>query len=63
VQRVEDLTFLTPDVVLVHARGELSGDARAPGQTFRYRKTILFTRENGIWRIRALHNTRLDGVD
>ncbi len=62
-QRIEDLTFLAPDMVLVHARGSLSGDERSPGQTFQYRKTILFTRQNGVWRIRALHNTRLDGVD
>ena len=58
-QRIEDLTFLTPDMVLVHARSELSGDERAPGTTFPYRKTILLTRAGGAWKIRALHNTRL----
>ena len=62
-QRVEDLTFLAPDIVLVHARGELSGDERALGVTFRYRKTIIVTKREGAWRIRALHNTRLEGVD
>jgi len=58
-QRIEDLVFLSPDMALVHARSELTGDERAPGQTFQYRKTILFTRQKGVWRIRALHNTRL----
>lgn len=58
-QRVEDLTFITPDIALAHVRSELSGDERAPGQTFPYRKTILFTKQKGVWRIRALHNTRL----
>ena len=58
-QRIEDLVFLAPDMVLVHARSELTGDERSPGQTFKYRKTILFTKKNGLWRIRALHNTRL----
>jgi uncharacterized protein (TIGR02246 family) len=62
-QRVEDLTFLSPDAALAHVRSELSGDERAPGQTFQYRKTILFTMKNGVWRIRALHNTRLQGVE
>ena len=52
-------TFLTADIAVAHVRSELSGDARAPGQTFPYRKTILFTKQQGIWRIRALHNTRL----
>ena len=58
-QRIEDLTFITPDIALGHVRSELSGDERAPGQTFTYRKTILFTKQNAVWRIRALHNTRL----
>ncbi len=58
-QRVEDLTFLSPESALVHARSEMSGDERSPGVTFQYRKTILFTKQNGVWRIRALHNTRL----
>jgi uncharacterized protein (TIGR02246 family) len=57
--RVEDLTFLSPESALVHARSELSGDERSPGVTIQYRKTILFTKQNGVWRIRALHNTRL----
>jgi uncharacterized protein (TIGR02246 family) len=62
-QRIEDLTFLTRDIALAHVRNELSGDERAPGQVFQYRMTILFTKQNGVWRIRALHNTRLQGVE
>jgi uncharacterized protein (TIGR02246 family) len=58
-QRIEDLTFITPEIALAHVRSELSGDERAAGKTFPYRKTILFTKQNGKWRIRALHNTRL----
>ena len=50
---VGDLTFLAADIAVAHVRSELSGDARAPGQTFPYRKTILFTKQQGIWRIRA----------
>jgi uncharacterized protein (TIGR02246 family) len=58
-QRVEDLTFLSPDIALAHVRSELTGDERAPGETFQYRKSALFTRKAGAWRIRALHNTRI----
>jgi len=58
-QRVEDLTFLTPDIALAHVRSELTGDERAPGETFQYRKSALFTKKAGSWRIRALHNTRI----
>jgi uncharacterized protein (TIGR02246 family) len=58
-QRVEDLTFLTPEIALAHVRSELTGDERTPGQTFQYRKSIVFTKKAGVWRIRALHNTRI----
>jgi uncharacterized protein (TIGR02246 family) len=58
-QRIEDLTFIGPETALAHVRSELSGDERAPGQTYTYRKTIVFTKQKGVWRIRALHNTRL----
>jgi uncharacterized protein (TIGR02246 family) len=58
-QRVEDLTFLTPEIALAHVRSEMTGDERSPGQTFQYRKTFVFTKKNGLWRVRALHNTRI----
>jgi uncharacterized protein (TIGR02246 family) len=58
-QRIEDLTFLAPTVALAHVRSELTGDERSPGETFQYRKTILFTKKGEVWRIRALHNTRV----
>ena len=58
-QRVEDLTFITPDIAIAHARSELTGDERAPGKIIPYRKTFLFTKQHGVWRIRAGHNTRL----
>jgi uncharacterized protein (TIGR02246 family) len=58
-QQIEDLTFITADIAIAHVRSELSGDERAPGQTFLYRKTIVFTKQKDRWRIRALHNTRL----
>ena len=32
-QRVEDLTFLAPDIALAHVRSELTGHERAPGHS------------------------------
>jgi hypothetical protein len=48
-----------PDIALAHVRSELTGDERSPGETFEYRKSALFTRKAGSWRIRGLHNTRI----
>jgi uncharacterized protein (TIGR02246 family) len=58
-QRVEDMVFLTPEIVLAHVRSELSGDERTPGEIHPYRKTFVFTKKSGKWGVRALHNTRL----
>jgi uncharacterized protein (TIGR02246 family) len=57
---VEDITLLKPDVAIVHVRTDLSGDERYPGQTFRFRRTILFTIRDGSWRILAGQNARLN---
>ena len=61
---IEDITFLKPDVALVHVRTDLSGDERYPGQTFRFRRTILITNKEGGWRISAGQNAKLnEGID
>jgi uncharacterized protein (TIGR02246 family) len=56
---VEDVTFLTPLVAVTHDRANMTGDERSPGQLLRYRKTMVITKRNGVWRISAGHNTRL----
>jgi len=56
---VEDITFLTPVVVLIHYRNNMTGDERSPGQLLRYRLTMVLTKRDGLWRISAGHNTRL----
>ena len=62
--RIEDLTFITPEIAIAHGRTEFSGDERSPGKVFQYRKTAVFTKRDGVWRIRAVHNTRLqEGVN
>lgn len=53
------MVFLTPEIVLAHVRSELSGDERRPAEIHAYRKTFVFTKKNGRWGVRALHNTRL----
>ena len=56
---VEDVTFLTDIVAVTHDRADMTGDERSPGQVFRYRKTMVITKRDGLWRISAGHNTRL----
>ncbi|GAB4050806.1 YybH family protein [Spirosoma litoris] len=61
---IEDITMLKPDMALVHVRTDLSGDERYPGQTFRFRRTILLTNKEGSWRILAGQNAKLnEGID
>jgi ketosteroid isomerase-like protein len=56
---VEDISFLKPDVALVHVRTALSGDTRYPGQTVEFRRTLVFTQRGGVWRIAAGQNAKL----
>ena len=56
---VEDVTFLTPVVAVTHDRANMTGDERSPSQLLRYRKTMVITKRDGLWRISAGHNTRL----
>lgn len=60
---IEDITFIKPDVAISHVRTGLTGDARYPGQTFEFRRTIILTRHDGVWLILAGQNAKLnDGV-
>lgn len=60
---IEDITFIKPDVAISHVRTGLTGDARYPGQTFEFRRTIILTRHDGAWFILAGQNAKLnDGV-
>lgn len=61
---IEDIVLVKPDMALVHVRTDLSGDERYPGQTFRFRRMILFTNKDGGWRILAGQNAKLnEGTD
>ena len=56
---IEDLTFIKSDVALSHIRMDLTGDERYPGQTMRFRRTIILTKRDGVWRILAGQNAKL----
>ena len=56
---IEDLMFIKPDVVISHVRMDLTGDERYPGQTMRFRRTVLLIKRDGVWRILAGQNAKL----
>ena len=56
---IEDLTFIKSDVAVSHVRMDLTGDERYPGQTMRFRRTIIMTKRDGVWRILAGQNAKL----
>lgn len=58
---IEALPFLAPAVAYVRVRSHMTGDARYPGETFRYRRTMLLSKRDGKWLIiKGLH-TRQPG--
>jgi uncharacterized protein (TIGR02246 family) len=60
---IEDITFVKPDVAISHIRTGLTGDTRYPGQTFEFRRTIVLTKQEGVWHILAGQNAKLsEGV-
>ncbi len=64
VQGIEALDFLSPTVAYLRVRSNMVGDERSPGQMFRYRRTMILTRREGVWRIARGHNTRIaDGLE
>lgn len=61
VQGIEALHFLSPTVAYVRVRSDMTGDARYPGETFRYRRTMILSKRAGRWLIIKGHNTRIVG--
>lgn len=57
---VEDITYTHPDVAISHVRTGLDGDERFPGQTFEFRRMIILVKRNGIWKILAGQNAKLE---
>ena len=60
---IEDITFVKPDVAIMHVRTGLTGDTRYPGQIFEFRRTLVLTKREGAWRILAGQNAKFsEGV-
>jgi len=64
VQGIEALDFLSPTVAYLRVLSNMVGDERSPGQMFRYRRTMILTKRDGVWLIARGHNTRItDGLE
>lgn len=61
VRGIEALNFLAPTVAYVRVRSDMTGDSRSPGETFRYRRTMILSKRDGRWLIIKGHNTRIIG--
>ncbi|MGF7082821.1 YybH family protein [Mucilaginibacter sp. UYCu711] len=57
---VEDITYTHPDVAISHVRTGLDGDERFPGQTFEFRRMIILVKRDGVWKIFAGQNAKLE---
>lgn len=65
-QEIVDIAAIAPDVALVHTRWSWP-DHALPGADAPEDRTGLITmvlvRRDGAWKIRAVHNTRVNGLD
>jgi uncharacterized protein (TIGR02246 family) len=57
---IEDITYVHPDVAISHVRTGLDNDERYPGQTFEFRRMIVIVKRDGIWKILAGQNAKLE---
>ena len=57
---IEDMTFVGPDVAVVHVFRTNTGVTEKPIPS---RNTLVLTRRDGKWGILAFHNTRLAEPD
>jgi uncharacterized protein (TIGR02246 family) len=57
---VEDISYSCPDVAISHVRTGLDGDERFPGQTFEFRRMIILVKRDGVWKILAGQNAKLE---
>lgn len=57
---IEDITYINSDVAISHIRTGLDGDERFPGQTFEFRRMIVLVKRDGVWKILAGQNAKLE---
>lgn len=58
-ERIEELTFPSPDTAVARFCSVLTGDERAPDKVIRSRKFLVLTKRSGAWKIGWGQNTRL----
>lgn len=57
-ERIEELTFVSPDAAVVRFYSTLTGDERSPDKVVRSRKMLIVTKRKGIWKVGWGQNTR-----
>lgn len=57
---VEDITYPNPGLAISHVRTGLDGDERFPGQTFEFRRLVVLVKRDGLWKILAGQNAKLE---
>lgn len=57
---IEDIIYPNPDLAISHVRTGLDKDERYPGQTFEFRRMIVLVKRDGLWKIIAGQNAKLE---
>ena len=56
--RIEELTFVGPDVAVVRGYGTVVGNEPTPDKVHRYRILVVMTKRNGVWKMSWGQKTR-----
>jgi uncharacterized protein (TIGR02246 family) len=56
--RIEELTFVAPDVAVVRGYGTVVGNEPTPDKVERYRNLIVVTKRDGAWKVSWGQKTR-----
>ena len=56
--RIEELTFVAPDVAVVRGYGTVVGNEPTPDKVERYRILVVLTKRNGVWKLSWGQKTR-----
>jgi uncharacterized protein (TIGR02246 family) len=56
--RIEELTFVAPDVAVVRGYGTVVGNEPTPDKVHRYRNLVVMTKRNGVWKLSWGQKTR-----
>lgn len=57
--RIDELTFVAPDVAVVRGYGTVVGNEPTPDKLERYRILVVMTKRNGVWKLSYGQKTRL----